>query len=151
MQLDGLLARRKSLTTGDIGQEGVQFLAGLFVDGSALVAYQYDGLMGGLRLRATDKGIEAFDAMNQAMSQEEIQRAVDGRGIDRVSFPGEPIDQVVRFGRLMIRPDFRQDGTTNRRQAGTARQTDGFSVRERGGGAFRVIFAGHDDNLPDGQ
>lgn len=117
------------------------------MDDSTLVADQHDGLVGGVRMTATYKGIEAFNSVDQAMGQEKIQGAIDCRGLDRIAFPGEATNQLIGLCGLMVGPDFYQNGPPDRGQAGAACQADRFGMSECRRGTLRMVRAGHDINL----
>lgn len=143
MQFNGLLECCELLPMRDAAQQCIEIFAGLLVDGSTLVANQHDGLMGGVGMTATHKGVETFDSVDQTMGQEKIQGAIDSRGLDRIAFSGETTNQFIGLRGFVIGPYFFQNGPPDRGQPSAACQADRFGMSERSGRAMRVIGAGH--------
>jgi hypothetical protein len=68
---------------------------------AAAFAHQHGGGLAVMRVGAGDEGVAALDLVDEAMSLEEIQRAVDGDGGRAGPAAGHPLDDVIGAHRRM--------------------------------------------------
>jgi len=68
---------------------------------------------------AADEGVQAVNAVNQAVFEQEIEAAVDGGRLDAVIFGGKTVDEFVSFDRLVVGPDQFEYAPPQRGELGT--------------------------------
>jgi hypothetical protein len=82
--LDDLPPRGKARLGGGLLQELVEARAFDLVGSPATLADQQNAMMGVAEVLAGGVGVAAFDLVQKAVVEKELQRAVDGRGSDRL-------------------------------------------------------------------
>lgn len=87
-------------------------------------------------LGAADKGVQAFQPMDQAVLQQEVERAIDCRRRRLLTFGLQAVEDLVSPDRAMARPDEFEHPAPLGRQAHAAPKTQGL------GPAHRVLDAG---------
>jgi len=95
--------------------------------------------MGFSRMAAADKGVQAFDPMDQPLGQQEIQRPVDGRRGARNAIPLQFRQQIIGTHWLVARPHQFQNPAALGCQPHPARGTDLFRRAHRFGDTLGVI------------
>ena len=81
-------------------------------------------------LHAGDERVAAFDAVDQALLAQEIERAIDGDRRRARSPHRQPVDQLVGAERLVARQQRLQHAAADRRQALGARGADRLGMRD---------------------
>ena len=90
-------------------------------------------------LHAGDEGVAAFDAVDQPLLAQEIERAVDGDRRRPRAAQRQPVDQLIGAERLVARQQRLQHAAADRRQAPRTRGADRLGVRDRIAGATLVV------------
>ncbi len=116
----------------------------LLEDVAALIADQQDGLVRLLRVFTADEGIEALDAVDQALFEQEVERSVDGGGLYLFAVSGETFDQVIGLGGLVAGPDLAQYMAPDGRQARAGTGADCLGAGEGIVDALVVMGARHE-------
>jgi hypothetical protein len=111
-----------------------------FGDSPAAAANQELRRMQAAGGRAGDIGIEAFDPMNQAVLQQELQRSVNGDGSPCIPLSdAESADDIVGTDSAVTGGDDLEDATPVRRQSGIALHALLFRPRHHRGDTSLVI------------
>jgi len=103
------------------GEGSVERGIGEFGNLAAMSANQQAHVVGFVRVGAADEGVQAVNAVNKAVFEQEIETAVDGGRLDAVIFGGEAVDEFVSLDRLVVRPDQFEHAPTQRGELGTER------------------------------
>ncbi len=103
------------------GESGVERGIGEFGNLVAMSANQQAHVVRFVRVGAADKGVQAVNAVNQALLEQEIEAAIDGGRLDAVIFGGEAVDEFVSLDRLVVCPDQFEHAPTQRGELGTER------------------------------
>ena len=95
---------------------------GKFGNLTALSANQQAHIVRFVRVGAADEGVQAVDAVNKAVFEQEVEAAVNRGRLDAVVFSGETVDELISFDRLMVRPNQFEHAPTQWCELGTERQ-----------------------------
>jgi hypothetical protein len=137
--LDHRAFRRKARGAAGAFQRLRDRAAGRFADGAAALADQeHDRIAVGVMAHASDKGVAAFDPMDETVVPQEIEGAIDR---DR-RWPRpmrQALHDLVGAQRSVTGKERFEHVTAHRRQPLRARRAELFRVRDRGAGAAAVI------------
>lgn len=95
---------------------------------AAMGANQQAHVVWFVRVGAADEGVQAVNAVNKAVFEQEVEAAIDGGRLDAVIFGGEAVDEFVSLDRLMIRPDQFEHAPTQRGELGSERVATVFGL-----------------------
>ena len=87
---------------------------------TARLADQELALVRRLRLRAADISVQAFQAMHQALRHQEVERAIDRRGLGRAVLAAQLRQQIVGLDRRVALPDQLEHAAAQAGQPGAA-------------------------------
>ena len=90
---------------------------------------------------AADEGVQAVDAMDEAVAHQKIQGAVDGRRSDAVALGAEGGQNVVGADRPMADPDDFEDAAADGGQAGMGIGADALGAGQGIRDAVTVVVA----------
>jgi len=142
-QFDDLMTHLKAVRGRIRGQRRSEFPALDFERRAAFVADEELAFVGLAGIAARDERVLRLDAMHEAVFDEEVQRAIDGRGRHaRAAFGLHRVDEVVGADRLVRLQDEFVDVATQRRQREAALIGERFGAGEHGfDGRGHVVVA----------